>query len=149
MYQNQSQSKDYATQSVTLANVYDPVKYMLANQRKRSIAMMDGKIERATDENEGGLLIRNGYFLEKVEGNRFYDYLLFYNIEGLLENFFVLHKETGKSERWSLHFVGGMLSRYDYEVVNEGSEGAGGAEDGIVSSDMPYDGGGEMIDYDL
>lgn len=137
--------KDYSTDKVTLGNVYDPVKYMLQNQRRRSIAMMDDKVNKNIHgEKEGGKLIRNGHFLEKVEGDRFYDYLLYYNEKNLLSHFVTVHKITGRTEQWTLQFApNGHLLRYDYDLVSEGEE------EQYDDSDALWDGWGETIDFYL
>lgn len=113
--------KDYSTDKVNYLNVYDPVKYMLKNQQRRTTNLINEKV--AKNEKEGGTLIRNGYLLEKVEGDHFYDCLLFYDDKGLLNHFLSIHKLTGRTEQWTLHFApNGYLLRYDYELVNEGLE---------------------------
>lgn len=135
--------KDYSTEKVTLANVYDPVKYMLKNLQRRTSALVDDKISKG-DEKEGGKLIRNGHFLQKVEGDRFYDYFLYYNDKNLLSHFVVIHKITGKTEQWTLHFApNGHLLRYDYDLVSEGEEEQREGEE------APWPGWGESIDHEL
>lgn len=142
MYENEP--KDYSTDKVNYLNVYDPVKYMLENQRRHTVAMVDDKISKFKNEKEGGTLIRNGYLLEKVEGNRFYDYFLYYNDRKLLEYFVTVNKETGRTEQWMLHFApNGHLLRYEYDLVNEG------VEEEYDDSDALWEGWGESIDYYL
>ena len=136
--------KDYSTEKVTYANVYDPVKYMLENQRKRSVALIDGKIDKLQNEKEGGILHRDGHLLEKVEGDRFYDYLLYYNDKGLLYHFISVQKITGRTEQWTLFFApNGYLLRYEYELVNEGIEESHDDDDAL------WPGWGETVDFDL
>ncbi|MFC5587548.1 hypothetical protein ACFPRA_01325 [Sporosarcina soli] len=135
--------KDYSTEKVTLANVYDPVKYMLKNLQRRTSLSIDNKISK-NNKKEGGTLHRNGHFLKKVEGDRFYDYLLYYNAKNLLSHFVTIHKMTGKTEQWTLHFApNGHLLRYDYELTNEG------IEEQHDDSEALYDGWGESVDYYL
>lgn len=136
--------KDHSVDDVKYLNVYDPVKYMLKNMKRRSSLMMDNKIDEA-NQKEGGRLIRDGHVLRKVEGDAYYRYLLYYNEKGLLSEFVVEHKLTGREEKWTLHFApNGYLIKYDYLVVNEGY----GVDDGEFDEEGNFQGNnpGEIID---
>lgn len=134
--------KDYGTPKVEYKNVYNPVEYMLKRARKRSIAMMDNELNRRQkEENEGGTLYRDGAFLEKVEGDTYRDYLLYYNDKRVLDYFVVAHKITGRIEQWNLYYANNVLIRYEYTLVNEGS-----LEEEHDDSDAMWDGWGTSID---
>lgn len=128
-------------EKVYIANVYNPVKYMLKNAKKRTLLDIDEAIDKSKKESkEGGTLHRDGVYLKLVEGDRTFNYFLYYNERGILNYFVTLNKITGFAESWTLHYKNNMLIRYDYNIITHG------LEEDSDDSDAMWDGWGTSID---
>lgn len=129
---------------VNIANVYDPVKYMLDNLYKRTTRGLDNALNRAyNNSNEGATLQYDGVQLQKVEGDEHRDHFLYYDSDGVLQTYITVHKKTGKVEEWTLHFNNDkILIRYDYNLITDAA-----IEEEVSDNDGLWDGWGNSIDY--
>lgn len=141
MYKDDDINIPQNEEKVYVANVYNPVKYMLKNARRRTLTDIDDSISKnAKEAKEGGTLHRDGVFLELVEGDRTFDHFLYYNERGILVYYVIYNKITGHAESWTLHYRNNMLIRYDYTLLSEGLEEQHDDEDAM------WDGWGSSID---